>query len=175
MSPNGRMAIPTPFLEPPANDAGGSDDVRQRLRVEHDQVIAALDGLRGENDPSCCAKQLRDVRTAWMVHALAEETVVYRALEGVTDPGPRADERFIEHEVVGNLFDKLAQARPGTLEWNARLNVVRDLIARHIEAEYRDLYPQLSRRFDAKQLAELAERFGLVRDKLLVLEQAKAA
>lgn len=175
MSPNGPMAIPTPFHEAPANDAGDSHDVRERLRAEHDQVIAALDALRGETDPQRCASMLRDVRTAWMVHALAEETVVYRALEGVTDPGPRADERFIEHEVVGNLFDKIAQARPGTLEWNARLNVVRELIARHIDAEYRDLYPQLVRRFDARQLAELAERFGLARDKLLVLEQAKAA
>jgi len=171
------MIDPPPnFLQPSANDAGGApDDVRERLRADHDAVLAALDHLRREKDPARCGQRLRELRTAWVVHALAEETVVYRVLEGATDPAARADERFIEHEVVGHLFEKLAAARPGTLEWNARLNVIRDLIARHIESEHGQLFPQLERQFDEGQLRELGERFRLARDKLLLLERAKAA
>jgi hypothetical protein len=176
MSPKAPMADPPDFRQPPANDAGGpAEDVRDALRMEHDQVLASLDDLRAERDGNRCGARLRALRTAWVVHALAEETVVYRALEGVEDPGPRADERFVEHELVGNLFDKLAQARPRTLEWKARLNVVRELIARHIETEYRDLFPELAHRYDAEGLRELAVHFRLAREKLLVLEQAKAA
>jgi len=143
--------------------------------VQEHRAQPAPGQLARERDAANCAAALRGLRTAWIVHALAEETVVYRALEGNALEGPRADERFIEHEVVGNLFDKLAQARPGTLEWKARLNVARDLISRHIDGEYRDLYPQLAQRFDAKGRCELGERFRLARDKLLILEQAKAA
>ena len=167
---------PPTFSQPPANDAGGSpEDVRERLRADHDAALAALDELRGERDPKRCAARLGEVRTAWMVHALAEETVVYRALEGNADSGARADERFIEHELVGGLFDKLIAARPETLEWNARLNVIRDLISRHIESEQRVLFAQLGDLFDAQALREMGERFTLARDKLLLLERAKAA
>lgn len=172
-----RMADSPPYYrQPPANDAGGDPaDVRERLRRDHDQALAALEALRAEREPARCATRLAELRRAWMVHALAEEAVVYRALEGGTPPADRADERFIEHEVVGGLFDRLAQARPGTLEWKARLNVTRDLIERHIESEYRNLFPQLGQRFDAKALATLGENFVSARDKLLMLEQAKAA
>jgi hemerythrin superfamily protein len=171
------MIDPPPrYSQPPANDAGGSpDDVREQLRADHDRALAALDALRREQDPQRCTTGLRELRTAWVVHALAEETVVYRTLEGHTDAGARADERFIEHELVGGLFDKLLAARPGTLEWNARLNVIRDLISRHIESEYRVLFPQLTREYDDEALREMGERFRLAHEKLLMLERAKAA
>lgn len=171
------MIDPPPlYFQPPANDAGGpADDVRECLRVDHDAALASLDALRRETDPQRCVHRLRELRTAWVVHALAEETVVYRVLKGSDDPAARADERFIEHEVVGTLFEKLMQARPGTLEWNARVNVIGDLIARHIESEYAVLYPQLERQFDEAALREMGERFRLARDKLLMLERAKAA
>ena len=177
MSAQAPMADPSPN-DPwrPANDAGlPQEDVRQFLRMEHDQLLAMLDALRLERDPSRCKDGLRDVRTAWIVHALAEETVVYRALEGVQGPGGRADERFVEHELVGGLFDKLAQVGAGTLEWNARLNVARELIARHIETEYRDLFPLLGGRFGVEALAGMGARFRQARDMLLVCEEAKAA
>ena len=169
------MTFPPPdYSRPPANDAGGNpDDVRECLRADHDAALAALEHLRSETDPHRCSARLREVRTAWVVHALAEETVVYRMLEG--SGGDRADERFIEHELVGGLFDRLATARAGSLEWNARVNVIRDLISRHIESEYRILFPQLARRFDVQELATMGERFRLARDKLLMLERAKAA
>lgn len=159
---------------PPANDAGDAGDIRVQLRRDHDLALQELEALRQEKDERRCRERLREVRQAWVVHALAEESVVYRALESIQS-SERADERFIEHEVVGGLFDKLAQARPGSLEWNARLNVVRDLIIHHIEGENSDMFARLSNRFDAEALIELGERFRLVRDKLQLLEQAKAA
>ena len=167
------------YDQPPANDAGaGSDDVRDQLRKDHETALAELDALRGEKDDRGAQARLRVLRQLWMVHALAEETVVYRALEGIPVPGKetaRADERFIEHELVGGLFDRLAQARCGTLEWNARLNVVREIMRRHMESEHVELFGQLAERFDAEQLRELGRRFVSARDKLALLERAKAA
>jgi hypothetical protein len=167
------------YDQPPANDgAVGSEDVRDQLRKDHDLALAELEALRHEKEERPAKARLRALRQLWMVHALAEETVVYRALEGVPMPGvdtARADERFIEHELVGGLFDRLVQARPATLEWNARVNVVRDIMARHMESEHQELFGQLARRFDAEQLVELGKRFVSARDKLALLENAKAA
>ena len=155
-----------------------SGDIRDQLRKDHDTVLAELEALR--NAPADAARslaRLAGLRRTWVIHALAEETVVYRALEGpeAANDAHRADQRFVEHELVEGLFDKLARGRPGTLEWNARLDVARDLVMRHIQVEQEETVRALAERFDEKGLAELAERFALVRDKLTLLEEAKAA
>ncbi len=150
-------------------------DIHARLREDHRAILASLEALRAEYDPARARQALADVRRAWIVHALAEESVVYRALESSAEPLPQSAERFVEHEVVGQLFDRLGQARPGTLEWRARLNVARGMIARHLEEEERELRSALEGRFDASGLHVLAQRFASARDKLAMLEEAKAA
>jgi hypothetical protein len=151
-------------------------DVRDLLRLDHEAVLADLDALRDMSDADATLARLRLVRRKWVIHALAEETVVYNALEGLQGvSSTRAAERFVEHELVENLFDKLAAGRPGTIEWRARLNVARGLIARHIEGEHEDVLARLAIRFDSARLADLGQRFQLAREKLNLLEEAKAA
>jgi hypothetical protein len=156
-----------------------TDDIRDQLRRDHETVLAELDALRAGGDEQACLSGLRQLRRTWVIHALAEETVVYRALEGVEaandSRGSRADERFVEHELVEGLFDKLSRSRPGTVEWHARINVAGELIRRHIETEHQDTFSALGERFDQEQLDEIGRRFLLARDKLTMLEEAKAA
>jgi hemerythrin superfamily protein len=153
-------------------------DIRKLLRADHEATIRDLEALRAEEDGRKCLVRLGDLRRAWVIHALAEETVVYRALDGVSkdaNPPMHADERFIEHELVEGLFDKLTRSRPGTIEWTARLNVARELIRRHIESEHDEMFTRLDRNFDAQALRELGRRFQIAREKLAMLEEAKAA
>ena len=153
-------------------------DIRDLLRHDHEAVLASLEKLRLGADPRFSLSQLNRVRRQWVIHALAEEAVVYRAIEGaegLRGSKSNADERFIEHELVEGLFEKLSRSRPGTLEWHARLNVARELIMRHIEKEHDDMFPQLARQYDAGALREMGHRFGLAREKLTMLEEAKAA
>jgi hemerythrin HHE cation binding domain-containing protein len=156
--------------------APGSD-IRDQLRGDHEKALAELEALQMERDTQRCYELLMQLRRGWVVHALAEETVVYRAIEGVeaSESHHRADERFIEHELVEGLFDKLSRSRPGTLEWHSRLNVVRGLIMRHIQTEHDTMFRRLGERFDREALAQMAERFELTREKLTLLEDAKAA
>jgi len=151
-------------------------DIRDQLRGDHQKALAELEALQAEADAQRCYELLTQLRRGWVIHALAEETVVYRAVESMAvDSNNRADERFIEHELVEGLFDKLSRSGPGTHEWHARLNIVRGLVARHIETEEKGLFRQLGERFDAAALAEMAESFELTREKLTLLEEAKAA
>jgi hypothetical protein len=164
--------------QPEGGIAPASGDIRDHLRGDHDAALARLEQLRIETDAQSSFSQLRLVRRMWVIHALAEETVVYKTLEGAEanrESKTRADERFIEHELVEGLFEKLARSRPGTLEWSARLNVARELIARHIEAEHDDMFARLAQNFTGPQLREMGRRFELARDKLTLLEEAKAA
>jgi hemerythrin superfamily protein len=148
-------------------------DIRDQLRRDHELALAELEALRRECEGHRCNAMLRDLRRAWIVHTLAEETVVYRALEGVE--AANASRRFVEHELIEGLFDKLTRTKAGTSEWRARLEVLRELIMRHIEAEHEVLFPALAQRFDAATLAEMAHQFESACAKLTLLEEAKAA
>ena len=149
-------------------------DIREQLRRDHARALAELGAIGQESDGRRAQVRLARLRHAWMVHALAEESVVYRALEGVP-PAREADERFVEHELVEGLFEKLSRSRPGTVEWHARINVAGELIHRHIETEHQDTFAALGERFEQEQLDEIGRRFLLARDKLTMLEEAKAA
>src|SRR4051812_37602552 len=153
------------------------DDIRDLLRRDHELALSELEALRADGEPGERRARLQKLRRAWVIHALAEETVVYRALEGVeaSASSARADERFVEHDLVDGLFQKLERGRPGTAEWTAQLSVVRDLIARHIETEHDETFSHLARRFDSEGLCDLGHQFKLAREKLTMLEEAKAA
>ena len=151
------------------------DDIRDLLRRDHELALSELDALR-YGDPAESRARLQKLRRAWVVHALAEETVVYRALEGVAASvsSDRADERFVEHDLVDGLFQKMEHGRPGSIEWNAQLHIVRDLVARHIETEHEETFSRLAERFDSEGLCNLGSQFRLTRKKLAMLEEAKS-
>src|SRR5690348_3432314 len=113
-------AMPESARPGPAPETSGAspDDIRERLRTDHERTLADVDRLRAEQDGERSLFLLRQLRRAWVIHALAEETVIYRALEAVEGrTEPHSDERFVEHELVEGLFEKLGRLRPGTHEW----------------------------------------------------------
>lgn len=149
-------------------------DIREQLRRDHAKALAELAAVGAEADERRAQARLARLRHAWRVHALAEETVVYRALEG-SAPTAHADERFVEHELVDAMFQKLMQGRHGTHEWKARVHVLHEVMTRHVEAEEGGLFVNLGERYSAPELLELGTRFILARDKLSMLEEAKKA
>lgn len=155
---------------------GADDDIRAQLRGDHDGYLAELESLCREKDAQRCLARLRDLRHAWTIHALAEESVVYRALEGAQAPSPRnsSSERFVEHELIEHLFARLAASRPNSLEWSARLNLARELIGRHIETEHGEVFDHLAR-LDRNTLDTMGREFVRERARLTHLEEAKAA
>lgn len=146
--------------------AFSSEDIRDQLRRDHQAVLAELDALASETDERTVAEKLALLRRSWVIHALCVETVVFPALAGV-EHATSADTR--------SIFMKLARARPHTLQWHASLNIARELIRRHIEAERTGLFSRLAQRLDAAALEDMGRKFELARGKLTLLEEAKAA
>ncbi len=154
-----------------------SDDIREQLSDNHNAVMAQIEALRNEGDERRCRERLEALRQSWVAHVLAEEAVVYRALEGaraIADPREPADERLVEHELLQCFFERLSHTRPGSLHWFARLDVVARLLRRRVEAERSELFARLARDFEAADLSGMGRVFGLAREKLTMLEAAKA-
>ena len=151
-----------------------ANDIRDESSDSHGAVMAKVDSLHGETNELLCHERLEDLRRAWIAHVLAEETVVYHAVEGPHGGGgDHADERLVEHELLQCFFDRLSHTRPGTAQWFARLDVVGKLIRRHMEQERGELFSRLGRDFKAEDRSRMSRDFGLAHEKLTMLEQAK--
>lgn len=154
-----------------------SGDIRGQFRGDHDVVFAELDALRRESDERRCYTRLAYLRRAWMVHVLAQEMVLYKALEAAEIAAGgrgRADGRFAGHEQLEASFEKLSHTPPGSLEWHVRLNGIQEIIAAHIVCDH-ELVLRLAQRFDAAARREMSRRLALTSEKLAFLEDAKAA
>jgi hypothetical protein len=153
------------------------EDIRDRLSDDLNAVLARLEALRSETDETQCSMKLEDLRQAWVTHVLAEEAVVYHALENPradSEHSDSADERLIGHEVLQCLFERISQTLPRTTQWFSRLDVIASLIRRRIEDERAELFSALARDLDPDVLSIMSRDFGLVREKIAMLEQAKA-
>lgn len=151
-------------------------DIRDQLRRDREQVLEGLEALSASPpERGLALGRLAELRRCWKVHVLASEAVIYRALES-SDAGAsqRAEERLVGHKRIDAMFDRLHAAKPGTITWRARLVVVREMILRHLECEG-DLALRLEDRLSIETLDELSASYELVREKLSVLEDAKAA
>jgi hypothetical protein len=147
-------------------------DIRDAIRADHAQFLAELEKLAAEADGSRRLGQISRVQRLWVVHAIAEETVVYKVLEG-GETGSDAEGRFEDHDLVKSHLARLSRYRPGSSAWRVRLDMARDVVVRHIESEQRDVFARLEQKFDSQGLREIGERFALARHKLTVLEEAK--
>jgi hypothetical protein len=153
-------------------------DIRDQFRRDREEVLDGLEAL-GASPPERrrALERLAMLRRCWKVHVLALEAVIYRALES-RDAGAessrQAEERLVEHKRIDAMFDRMQNAKPGSITWRARLVVLREMMLRHLESEG-DLALRLEAVLPVDALDELSASYELVRDKLAVLELAKAA
>jgi hemerythrin superfamily protein len=153
-------------------------DVRNHLQADHDRFLDAMDALSIERNSDRRASKAATLRLALVIHARAEEAVVYRALSGVkSSPASKAfaDDGCIEHEVIEGLLDKLMRTRASTDEWKARVRVFSELLRHHFREEESEMFALLGANFDTERLESMGAQFLETRDKLVMLEEAKAA
>lgn len=153
-------------------------DIRDQLRRDREEVLDGLEALSASPPETGLAlERLSALRRSWKVHVLASEAVIYRALEssdGGAESLRRAEERLVAHKRIDFMFERLRSARPGSITWRARLFVAREMMLQFLESEG-DLALRLEEKLSIEALGDLAENYERARDKLLVLEDAKAA
>jgi hypothetical protein len=149
-------------------------DIRDQLRRDREEVLDGLEALSASPpERGLALERLASLRRAWKVHVLASEAVIYRALESA-DASAHAEERLVGHKRIDFMFDRMLSARPGSITWRARLFVAREMMLQFLESET-DLAMRLEEKLPIEALDELAANYELARDKLQVLEAAKAA
>jgi hemerythrin superfamily protein len=139
---------------------GSFPDVIQSLRDDHKLVRSLFAQYAKANTGEKPQIAHRIIR-ALTIHAAVEERVVYPAFRAVFEDPHMIYEAVEEHHLVQMLLEKLNRFRPGpgSATFDARLNVLRELVKHHVDEEEGRVFPKAeAHKLDWKGLFEKAQK-----------------
>jgi hemerythrin-like domain-containing protein len=91
------------------------------------------------------------------LHAEMEETLVYPLLKDKfnREEDAMVEEAYAEHEVAKHLMAELKGLEPEDPQFDAKVTVLQESIAHHVEEEETDLLPQAEEEFSEEELAAI--------------------
>jgi hemerythrin-like domain-containing protein len=95
---------------------------------------------------------------ALAVHAKIEEELLYPPAEEAIDEADLVDEAYVEHATAKDLIAQLEGMKVGDQYYDAKVKVLSEYIAHHVEEEETELFPEIKRSdMDLTGLAEKLE------------------
>jgi hemerythrin superfamily protein len=147
------MRALVPQLEP------GKETATAMLEKQHREVEQSFATALGTEDPKIRRTALRDIERQLTMHTDIEEAIFYPAVSGIgtetaTDMILEAVE---EHHVVKLVLKELPKVDPKADSFEAKMTVLKELVAHHVEEEEKEMFPLAERKLGAERSRELAE------------------
>jgi hemerythrin superfamily protein len=79
------------------------------------------------------------------VHAKIEEELLYPAADDAIDDEHLVDEAAVEHATAKDLIAQIETMQPGAHLYDAKMKVLSEYIAHHVEEEESELFPQMKK------------------------------
>lgn len=121
------------------------EGVLHQLHQEHERVRKLLADM---SDTTTNAKKTRpkllgQLRELLIPHMAGEEKVVYKALKKAAEADEAMTtvlEGYEEHKLAKKALSRLEKADPESPEWDARCNVLKEVIDHHTEEEESEMF-----------------------------------
>lgn len=127
------------------------------LKKQHRQVERLFTAaLKGE--PAKQSKAVGQIITQLTAHAEIEESIFYPAFKG--DVGTKKGEEltleaYEEHNVIKFILGELPTVDPGDETFEAKVTVLKEIVAHHVEEEEGEMFPAAEKKLGAEKLEEL--------------------
>lgn len=134
-------------------------DVFAILTQGHRRISSLFEQIGGTNTAQAEQRTdlLQHLKHAFLEHALAEEDIVYPALEQYTRLRDNAQELFSEHAAVKTYLYELEQMPKDDPAWIEKANAFRNAVAEHILDEERNVFPLYRSMLDDEQINHLTD------------------
>ena len=141
---------------------GIAEGILQDLHNDHSEVDSLMDRIMDSKDGAERAALFDDMKTKLLVHAHAEQEVLYRPLEASLSEASRsfAHEGVNEHQIVEQQLQKLsAEGDKASEQWTAELKVLSELVEHHVNEEESTGFSCARDEFDKDELEAMGQRF----------------
>jgi hemerythrin superfamily protein len=140
-------------------------DIVEMLKQDHQEIRQLLLRLQGLG-PDLERRQevFRGFVDAVVAHAAAEEHALYEELR--QDERCRAEvlEGYEEHHLVDLILQEMRALRVVEERWDAKFEVLRELLEHHLREEEDHLFPEVQDRYGRERRLALGARFRLFKE-----------
>jgi hemerythrin superfamily protein len=100
------------------------------------------------------------IRNHVMVHAQAEEEILYPAMRNVVahEEQSKVDEAYHEHQQVKDILNDLGTMNPTTAVFDTKFAHFRQMIDHHVEEEESEMFEILKQRMSTEQQEQLGRK-----------------
>ncbi len=126
------------------------------LMKQHREVEDLFDKFENAEEDQEKTELVDQICLALAVHAKLEEELFYQTAEESIEEPDLVDEAYVEHATAKDLIAQLEGMTVGDQYYDAKVTVLGEYIAHHVEEEETELFPQAIR---AKmELTELGQK-----------------
>lgn len=142
------------------------------LKADHKEVTALFDQVEGLSDTAHASrsKLLKKIDAALSVHAEIEENIFYPALKAKTklntEPSNEVSEAYEEHANVRSMLAKLESTDPSDDTYNAKLQVLMELVKHHVREEETEMFKQARELLKKAELKDLGAQLEAAKERL---------
>ena len=111
------------------------------LKEDHERVkhlFEEFKELKGRDKSEAAKTAIRDLE----IHAELEERIIYPAIRQEIDMDDTMNEAVEEHHLVHVLIRELKKLKPSDETFEAKFNVLSELVQHHVEEEEGEVFPQ---------------------------------
>ena len=134
-------------------------DALKIIKDDHRKVEAQFKKFESYGDRAVKAKQTTALLICELltVHAEMEEQIFYpKLLDKFKKKGDElVDEAYAEHDVAKYLIAKIKTLPPEDPQFDAKVIVLKEYIAHHVQEEEKELLPMTKKQFSKEELSEM--------------------
>jgi hemerythrin superfamily protein len=131
----------------------GSNDIEQAptqemsaidiLEADHRQVEEFFDQYEELDNASDKEQLAVKICTALQAHTQIEEEIFYPAAREAIENSELIDEAIVEHASAKQLIGEIENMKPGDELYDAKVKVLQEQVAHHVEEEEGELFPEV--------------------------------
>ena len=131
-------------------------EILKKDHREVDSMMAILEKAKGDAASDTSHKQTFEMmREALTVHAEAEETIVYPALEEFDETEDQAEHSYDEHAEVKSMLAQMGELEPSSDEFQTLLSELKTSVQHHVKEEEGELFPKGEELLGEAELEEM--------------------
>ena len=131
-------------------------EILKKDHREVDQMMAALETIKGDASSNDSGRKTFELmREALTIHAEAEETIVYPALEEFDETEDQAEHSYDEHAEVKAMLAQMSELEPSSDEFQTLLSELKTNVRHHVAEEEGELFPKGEELLGEAELQEM--------------------
>lgn len=147
-------------------DSGKHHDIIQMILDDHKPLKRCIEILKNsEVNLSSRRAAFNEFVPLLLIHAKAEESVLYAFEKTEIDMREDAFEGDVEHALAEQMVKDVKQSVDKDL-WSAKAKVLAELVEHHIKEEETEMFPELKKEAGAADLIRLGENYLAVKNKI---------